>query len=494
MPMLQTIYPRCSGLLLHPTALPGKQGIGTLGREAYAFIDFLADSGQKLWQICPLGPTGYGDSPYQCFSAFAGNPLLIDLDSLAAESLLTSSEIESLKTPQNAPVDFGRLIPSKTALLRKAFGLFDRKDGRFSFFRGQNDAWLETFGLFMALKLRYGGRSWEHWDRPVRFRDPRTITTIAAELKEEILFQNFCQFKFFEQWEALHAYAGERGIKIIGDMPIFIAYDSAETWAHPERFLLDGDLRPSIVAGVPPDYFCDTGQLWGNPIYNWDFMKEHGFSWWLTVLRSKLKLFDYIRIDHFRGFASYWGVPYGELTAKNGSWIKAPGKELFTKVKKELGDVPILAEDLGYITPEVEELLAFCGYPGMKILQFAFDSREKNEHLPHTYSRNSVVYTGTHDNDTCVGWYKSASDKDRTFAREYLNAGGEINWDFIRAALASVAVMAIIPLQDLLGLGTDARFNTPGTAGGNWTWRMPTSALDESLAARLRKITELYGR
>ena len=500
-------FPRASGVLLHPTSLPGAYGIGTLGKEAFSFVDFLIRAKQSVWQICPLGPTGFGDSPYQCFSAYAGNPFLIDLDTLVAQGLLKREELAELAALPQDKVDFGALIPLKLKALRIAFGRFhrllvgtDAKDRleveKFERFRRRNRFWLHDYAMFMVIKEECGGVSWDNWPAEYRKRETEALRKITKEKSDQMLFHEFMQFEFFRQWNALRSYANGNGVQIVGDMPIFIAYDSADAWSRPEVFLLDAEGRPTHVAGVPPDYFSTTGQLWGNPLYDWDYLERTGFRWWLDVLKNKLAMYDYIRIDHFRGFSAYWKVPYGETTAVNGQWTPAPGKKLFEAVRAELGEPPIIAEDLGVITPDVKELMEFCGFPGMKVLQFAFDSGEENDHLPHSASPNSLMYTGTHDNTTVLGWYQQAPPQDREAARKYLKIRSErdIHWEFIQAAMASVSCIAVFPLQDILGLGDEARFNFPGTLGGNWDWRFGRGQLTGRLAARLADLTVTYGR
>ncbi len=500
---------RRSGILLHPTALPGEYGIGSLGKDARDFIDFLTISDQRLWQICPLGPTGYGDSPYQCFSAFAGNPYLIDLSTLIQDGVLKGSEPE-LAELQKCPtktVDFGRVIPLKMALLEKAFegfyaagkdGSLDRViEARYRRFCQDNQNWIQDYAEFMVIKASQGGVSWDNWPEDLRSRKPEAMDQIRKAHEKDIEFQKYIQFLFFEQWKALRSYAGSAGIEIIGDMPIFVAYDSVDVWANPQLFQLDEAGHPTHVAGVPPDYFSKTGQLWGNPLYDWEYMMQRGFKWWISVLEAKMDLYDIVRIDHFRGFEAFWAVPFGEKTAINGTWTKAPGKELFAAIKAALPEAKIIAEDLGVITPEVEELIAFTGYPGMKVLQFAFDSNDDSDFLPHNYNRNAVVYTGTHDNETVSAWFDNAAQSDREMASRYLDLGENpkaVHWDFIRCASSSVAATAVFPLQDILGLGDEGRFNLPGTLGGNWDWRYESADLKQEHADRLGEITRIYGR
>lgn len=494
---------RKSGILLHPTSLPGKYGIGTLGKEAFAFIDFLIRSGQSLWQVCPLGPTGYGDSPYQCFSAFAGNPLLIDLEILVQKNFLTIEDIEPANFSEES-IDYGRVIQWKFPILKKAFNNFkEKKDvtesAKFRNFLLKNEEWLTDYALFMSLKDKFDGKCWITWDEDIRLRKPQALKHYKEELADEIMFYQFLQYEFSEQWLALKAYANQNFIQIIGDIPLYIAFDSSDAWASPDLFLLDKESRyPLKVAGVPPDYFSVTGQLWGNPIYNWDYMKSDGFSWWIKRIEANLKWADILRLDHFRGLCAFWQVPYGEETAVNGEWKHAPGNELFEALQEAFGNIPILAEDLGLITPDVVELREKYNLPGMKILQFAFDSVESSSKtfLPHVYDKNYAVYTGTHDNDTVHGWYNSAKDIDKAMADKYLGISNKENlhYDFIKAAWASVANIAIAPMQDLLGKGSEARMNLPGSASGNWQWRFNRNELKPEHEKFLAEITSLYGR
>ncbi|MFQ5593324.1 MAG: 4-alpha-glucanotransferase [Anaerolineae bacterium] len=493
-------FPRSSGILLHPTSLPGLFGIGELGEPAYQFVDFLHASGQRLWQVLPLGPTGYGDSPYQSFSAFAGNPLLISLDELVKEGTLSSTDVaDTPRLPANS-VDYGRVIDCKMTLLRLSFKRFKAhaswaQRGEFMAFCDAYRDWLDDFVLFMALKDIFDGAAWNTWDADVAARDADAVSAVARELNNQMEFHRYLQFQFFRQWLALKRYANQRGIRIIGDIPIFAAYDSADTWSNPDLFYFDEDGTPTVVAGVPPDYFSPTGQLWGNPLYRWDVMAETGYAWWIERFRATFRLFDIVRVDHFRGFEAYWEVPATEKTAVKGRWVKGPGAELFHHVEQALGKLPIIAEDLGVITPEVEEMRAEFGFPGMKVLQFAFDTDSTNEFLPHNYERNCAVYTGTHDNDTTCGWFESRPAKEQSFVLKYLGSdGSEIHWDFIRLALSSVAHTAIVPLQDVFGLGNQARMNFPSRASGNWTWRYTPDLLTDEIGARLRTLSEVYGR
>jgi 4-alpha-glucanotransferase len=489
-------FPRSSGILLHPTSLPGPFGIGDLGPEAYKFVDFLVEAGQSLWQVLPLGPTGYGDSPYACYSAFAGNALLISPEQLVSDELLDSAP--SLDTKSHK-IDFGQVHRFKDELLRKAYERYTKTTdtglrSAFETFAQEQAHWLEDYALFRALKDAHGGVAWNEWG------------PAQDELREEVEAHMFYQFLFFRQWFALKSYANENGVSIVGDLPIFVAQDSADVWTNPEQFKLDKNGKPLVVAGVPPDYFSSTGQLWGNPLYNWERMHEDGFKWWIERVRATLTVVDVARVDHFRGFAACWEIPGGDKTAERGQWVEAPGRELFTAIRKALGELPLIAEDLGVITPDVVALREEFGFPGMRILQFGFGSDSKNIDLPHNYVPNVVAYTGTHDNDTTVGWFQSVAgegstrtakqiERERKFCLDYLNTRGEeIQWDFIRTVLASVANTAIVPLQDLLGLGTEARMNLPNSTEGNWAWRYASGALTDDLATRLKELTELYGR
>ena len=480
---------RSSGILLHISSLPGPFGIGSLGADARRFIDFLADADQKIWQICPLGPTGYGDSPYQTFSAFAGNPLFIDIPTLVEHKLLTSDDVVDPPPFPRDAVDYGPVITCRTALLRKAFIRF-QPDASYWDFCQDNKFWLDDFCLFMSLKEFFGGIPWNQWMPSAKMRIPEALEHYRTSLAEDIAFYRFCQYMFFHQWDALHTYASDHRVKIMGDMPIFVAFDSADAWAHPELFLFDEERNPTVVAGVPPDFFSAAGQLWGNPLYNWQAMKENNYSWWHQRFASILQQVDIIRVDHFRGFAGYWAVPAGETTAQKGAWQTAYGKELFTSIRHTMGELPIVAEDLGIITPDVVELRDHFGFPGMKILQFAFDNGMTNPYLPHNYPRNCLVYTGTHDNDTTAGWYASLDENQRHTLRTYLQCtDADMPWALIKAAWLSRADIAIAPMQDFLALGTPARMNTPGVASGNWQWRLDANALTHELAHKVRDIT-----
>ncbi len=508
---------RACGILLHPTSLPGPYGIGELGRPAYQFLDFLRSAGQTLWQVLPLGPTGYGDSPYACFSSFAGNPLLVSLETLVEQGVLLPGELGDPPPFAAGRIDYGRLIEWKMPLLRRAALRFLQSASavlqkRFESFRSDEALWLDDFCLFVALKdvfdrrARERGESggvWnESWDRDIALRDEKAVRNWKNTLAAEISVTQVIQFFFFSQWNALRAAAALRGIRIIGDLPIFAAPDSADVWVNRDLFLLDGEGRPTAVSGVPPDYFAATGQLWGNPLYDWEALRRQGFRFWVDRIRAARRLFDFIRIDHFRGFAACWTVLAGEPTAERGRWVAGPGAELFEALERELGSLPLIAEDLGVITPEVSALRERFEFPGMRILQFAFDRVEAgelspdNRFLPHNHTPDSVVYTGTHDNDTTIGWYARRTAEERRYLERYApSSEPDIAWRFIRMALASVCCFAVIPLQDILGLGSEARMNTPGTMGNqNWTWRFEANALNESIAARLRALSELYGR
>ncbi|HUE99412.1 MAG TPA: 4-alpha-glucanotransferase [Anaerolineales bacterium] len=506
-------FDRSGGILLHPSSLPGPYGIGDLGPQAYRFVDWLASTGCRLWQVLPLGPTGYGDSPYQCFSAFAGNPYLIGFDALIEDGLLTQDDFADMPDFNASRVDYGQLIPWKLDLLQKAFSRFssvmsgtsqqasavEGLVNEFEQFRARNASWLDDYALFMSLKEANGGGAWSGWDASLRKRKRSAMKKALADHTEDILRHSFYQFLFFRQWNELRAYANEREILIIGDIPIFIAYDSADAWANPDLFFLDENGLPTVVAGVPPDYFSATGQLWGNPLYRWPVHKKTNYAWWLDRFRSVLQFVDVVRLDHFRGFAGYYEIPYGAATAEKGQWITGPGRDFFTTVSRGLsgpenGTLPIIAEDLGVITPDVVELRDGFSLPGMKILQFGFTGPD-NAFLPHNYVTNCVAYTGTHDNDTALGWFDSAPEDERIFALRYLNSeGSDFAWDLMRSVWSSVAVYAITPMQDVLSLGTEARMNYPSRLGGNWEWRMLEEEISTDLAERLRGFKELYLR
>ncbi len=493
-------FKRASGVLMHPTSFPGPDGIGDLGPEAYRWVDFLKETGCGLWQLLPLGPTGYGDSPYQCFSAFAGNPYLVSPTLLLEEGLLVRTDLaDRPEFPENS-VDFGPVIQWKLTLLDRAFNRFLQApipafQAEFAAFQAENASWLDDFSLFMAIKEANQGSSWNNWPKGLRTRQKAALNSFQQQFQKDILRHSFRQFLFFRQWKQVKAYANQQGIQIIGDIPIFVAYDSSDAWANPDLFYLDEEGLPTVVAGVPPDYFSPTGQLWGNPLYRWDAHAKSGYAWWIQRVRATLNTVDIIRMDHFRGFAGYWEVPAKMPTAEIGQWVPGPGAALFEALTQALGGLPIIAEDLGEITPDVIELRDRFQLPGMKIFQFAFSSDSNDPFLPHNYPANCVAYTGTHDNDTALGWYQTAPDVETDFCRRYLARSGEdISWDMIRAVWSSVAVMALAPLQDLLSLGSEGRMNFPGRASGNWTWRCRPNDLSPALAARLRELNTLYSR
>jgi 4-alpha-glucanotransferase len=500
-------FKRSSGILLHPTSLPGPYGIGDLGPQARLWIDFLVQAGCSLWQVLPLGPTGYGDSPYQCFSAFAGNPYMISPEDLLADGLLGPEDLATRPAFPWGRVDFGQLIPWKLALLDRAFTHFRalqpasagsalRAD--LEAFCASKASWLEDYALFMALKEAHGGAPWTTWKPALRSRRPKALEAARQRYAEAIQRQVFYQFIFFRQWNALREIAHQRGITIIGDAPIFVAPDSADVWAHPELFYLNKDGRPTFIAGVPPDYFSPTGQLWGNPVYRWEVHQADGYRWWLERMRAVLSMVDILRLDHFRGFSAYWRVPGKAQTAESGRWYPTPGQDFFEKMQAALGDLPIIAEDLGVITPDVVELRDAFELPGMKILQFAFGAFGQgpdDPFLPHHYPVHCVVYTGTHDNDTALGWYERAPENEKSFYRRYLQRdGSQVAWDLIRACWASVGVFALAPMQDFLSLGNQARMNYPGNPSGNWTWRMPDGVLTADLSGRIKELNYLYSR
>jgi 4-alpha-glucanotransferase len=491
---------RVGGVLLHPTSLPGPDGIGDLGDAVYYWLDWLHETGCMAWQVLPLGPTGYGDSPYQSFSAMAGNPMLVSLRKLISEGLLSSEDFYDQPDFADLHVDFGKVIQYKNWLLNLAWQRFRRgmaKNLREEFERfchNQVD-WLDDFALFMALKAHYGGNPWTAWDPELRQRHPDMLKKASDELKEFIEDHCFRQFLFFRQWNDVFLRAHELGIQIIGDVPIFLAQDSCDVWAHQELFFLDEGGLPTVVAGVPPDYFSVTGQLWGNPLYRWERLRADDYLWWKNRLEAIFNRVDVVRLDHFRGFEAYWEIPASAPTAETGRWVKGPGSNFFSSLKSYFNELPLIAEDLGVITPEVEELRDSFGFAGMKVLQFAFDEDPDNEFLPHNFSQNCVVYTGTHDNDTTRGWYEKAPAATQDFCRRYLARNGEhIAWEMIRAAWASVAETAIAPLQDFLELGSEARMNFPGREQGNWAWRVREDALSADLAERVRELNMIYGR
>ncbi|MBD2163574.1 4-alpha-glucanotransferase [Calothrix membranacea FACHB-236] len=495
-------FPRSSGILLHPTSFPSRFGIGDLGLEAYRFIDFLKDSYQQYWQVLPLGPTGYGNSPYMSYSAMAGNPLLISPEKLLKDDLLTEEDFANLPAFPLHKVDFEPIVPIKNALLQKACENFHTKSTsiqqkKFADFCDRKAYWLDDYALFMALKDTQNGASWHTWEPEFAKRQPEALDRVRRQLTTEIFYYKFIQYEFFQQWSELKTYANKHGIDIIGDIPIYVAHDSADVWGNPNIFCLDEETGEAAqMAGVPPDYFSATGQLWGNPVYNWEELQKQDFKWWLQRFEAMLDYVDIIRIDHFRGFEAYWSVPQGEETAMNGEWVEAPGEAFFETIRQKLGKLPVLAEDLGVITPEVEALRDKFEFPGMKVLQFAFGSDPGNPFLPFNYPRNAVVYTGTHDNDTTIGWFNQAGDWEKENLLLYLGCVSPegIHWDLIRLALSSIANQAILPLQDILGLGGEARMNFPSVAEGNWEWRYVEHALTKELSHKLKRLTTLYGR
>jgi 4-alpha-glucanotransferase len=493
-------FNRSSGMILHPTSLPGPYGIGEMGPTVLRWLDFLDEAGCSLWQVLPLGPTGYGDSPYQCFSAFAGNPYLISLEVMLSEGLVSYNDLIDMPAFLEEKVDFGGLIPWKNNVLNRAYQRFlqsasaSTKAAYQDFITAQTD-WLPDFALFMAIKESFGGGSWINWPEPLRRREPKALQEARARYDEAIDRHLFRQFLFFRQWSNVKAYAAEKEIQIIGDIPIFVAHDSADVWSHPELFFLDQSGRPSVVAGVPPDYFSATGQLWGNPLYRWEVHRSTNYEWWIRRFKAVLALVDIVRLDHFRGFAGYWEIPGDALTAEIGQWVPGPGADLFEKVQQSLGSLPIIAEDLGVITPDVVELREKFNLPGMKILQFAFASDAEDPFLPHNYPNNCVVYTGTHDNDTALGWYKRVDEQERAAYRKYFDRdGSNISWDLIRGVWASVAIFGLAPLQDFLSLDNEARMNYPGNPSGNWSWRMPPAAINEPLIEKIYEFNSIYGR
>ena len=489
---------RASGVLMPVSSLPSRYGIGCFSKEAYEFVDCLERAGQSKWQVLPLGPTGYGDSPYQPFSTFAGNPYFIDLDMLVEEGLLFKEECEQLQWGGDPRfVDYERIYFSKNEILRKAYGRFDADDKFYAFCKKEQE-WLEPYCLFRAIKDSQNGALWTTWPEELRKSDSKEVQNKKKELEKEMEYYQFLEYEFDCQWNKLKAYANKKGITIIGDLPIYVAIDSADAWAHPELFQLDEHGRPSAVAGCPPDGFSATGQLWGNPLYRWDYHAQTGYVWWISRLRHCFTLYDVVRVDHFRGFDEYYAIPYGDKTAENGVWKKGPGIDLFHTVKKELGDVNIIAEDLGYLTESVMKLVEDTGYPGMKVLQFAFDSREESNYLPHNYPHNCVVYTGTHDNNTVRGWLDDMCEEDNALAEDYMNNADtpkdERPWEFIRLALGSVADLAVIPLQDYLCLGTEARINLPSTLGNNWKWRLVPGQVTDEMLEKMCHLNKLFGR
>jgi 4-alpha-glucanotransferase len=488
------------GILLPVASLPSRYGIGAFSKSAYKFVDQLKAAGQKYWQILPLGPTGYGDSPYQSFSTFAGNPYFIDLDTLIEEGYLTEEECKACNFGQDDRyIDYEKIYLSRFKILRRAYersNIVSKEE--FVRFVHENAYWLEDYALYMSVKNHFSSVSWCDWDDDIRMREPLAIKKYKDELADEINFFKFQQFMFVKQWFKLKAYAHSCGIKIIGDIPIYVAFDSADSWSHPELFQFNENRKPVAVAGCPPDGFSATGQLWGNPLYDWEYHKNTSYDWWIKRIAYSFKLYDVVRVDHFRGFDEYYSIPFGAATAEKGKWEKGPGYNLFKQLSQQLGDLNIIAEDLGFLTEGVLELVKTTGYPGMKVLEFAFDSREESDYLPHNYSKNCIVYTGTHDNETIAGWYKNLNAEDKQLAVDYINIDtnneGDIHWRFIKLALSSVANLAVIPLQDYLGLGNEARVNKPATVGDNWKWRLLENELPDELIKKIKKVTKLYGR
>ncbi len=489
---------RKSGILLPVSSIPSKYGIGTFSKQAYEFIDQLEKAGQSYWQILPLGPTGYGDSPYQSFSTFAGNPYYIDLETLVEEGYLTVEDCEACDFGDDVRyIDYEKIYLSRFKVLRKAFhNSHVEEEEAFQKYVEENSFWLEDYALYMAVKNSFDGVSWIEWEEDIKLRRPEAMERYRKEYAEEVEFFKFQQYLFTKQWTALKAYANQKKIRIIGDIPIYVAFDSADTWANSELFQLDDTLTPIAVAGCPPDAFSATGQLWGNPLYRWEYHKETAYEWWMKRIDYCYRLYDVVRIDHFRGFDEYYSIPYQDETAEFGHWEKGPGYDIFKTMKARLGNKAVIAEDLGYLTDSVIKLVKKTGYPGMKILQFAFDSREESDYLPHNYGTNSVVYTGTHDNDTTLGWYSVLNRKDKAFAKKYLDirTRKDVQWVFIRAAMGSVSDTCVIPMQDYLGLGAEARTNVPSTLGTNWKWRMLPGEFTDELAERIYDMTKLYGR
>ena len=491
---------RAAGILMPITSLPSEYGIGCFSKSAYDFVDWLKEAGQSYWQILPLGPTSYGDSPYQSFSTFAGNPYFISLKALVEEGVLTKEDCDKVSWGRRADsVDYEKIYKGRYKLLRKAYENSNTSENPdYQKFVAENSWWLSDYALFMAVKDQFGGVEWTKWAEDIRLRWANAMDYYRRELYFDIEFQQYMQFKFYEQWMKLKSYANSKGIQIIGDIPIYVAMDSADAWAHPELFQLDQDNVPLAVAGCPPDGFSATGQLWGNPLYRWDYHRNTGYQWWISRMSYCFRLYDVVRIDHFRGFDEYFSIPYGAETAVDGHWEKGPGMDLFNTVKEKLGDVDVIAEDLGYLTESVIEMVKESGYPGMKVLQFAFDSREESDYLPHNYERNCVVYTGTHDNDTILGWYYVMSEEDREFSKEYMgnakSTDEELPWDFIRMSMESVANLAVTPMQEFLGLGTEARINYPSTLGNNWKWRLLPGQFTPELAKRIHRLTQITAR
>ena len=490
---------RSSGILMPISSLPSPYGIGTLGRAAYDFVDFLSESNQSWWQILPVGPTSYGDSPYQSFSTFAGNPYFIDLDMLIEDGLLSEDDLNGIDFGDNPRyVDYEKIYNERFKVLRKAVNNSKgREDEEFKKFFSENQRWLTEYALYMALKAHFGMKSWIEWeDEDIRLHKADAVAKYSEELEDDILFYEYLQFLFYKQWDALREYAKENGIGIIGDIPIYVALDSADVWSDPKEFLLDEKNCPKAVAGVPPDYFSEDGQLWGNPLYNWDLMKSDGYGWWIRRIEGAQKLYDIIRIDHFRGFESFWAVPYGEDTAKKGEWVKGPGMDFVSVLKNWFWNIQFIAEDLGILTDDVRTLLKDSTFPGMKVLEFAFDAKEPSDYLPHMYDKNCVCYAGTHDNDTLVGWLETADEDDIAFAMSYLAVDdkADLPGAILRAGMASTADLFVAQIQDFLALDSSARINVPGTLGGNWQWRLLDDDIDDWLSLGIAEMTKIYGR
>lgn len=494
---------RCAGILMPISSLPSPYGIGTIGKEARKYADFLKESGQSIWQILPVGPTSFGDSPYQSFSVYAGNPYFVDLDMLIDEGLLTKKQVKQFDWGDDKPgkVDYAKIYHSRFAILHLAYESFKEKNEEiqkeFTVFKRENAYWIKDYALYMAVKGSFQNKSWTEWpDEDIKFRNNAAIARYTRKYRDEIDFFKFIQFEFYKQWKSFRTYVNDLGIKILGDMPIYVAMDSADTWAHPEVFWLDEYRNPVCVAGCPPDYFSATGQLWGNPIYDWDYLRETGYQWWIDRINAASQLFDITRIDHFRAFDTYYAIPFGSETAVTGEWKQGPGMEFFNKVREALGDIPIVAEDLGDLFDSVKELLRETGYPGMRVLEFAWADDDTNSYLPHNYIENTVVYTGTHDNDTVLGWYDSASEKEIGYCNYYMNIGpeDEVNWKFIEECYKSRANLCIVQMQDVLGLSSEARINIPSTLGDNWSWRIISDQITKDIIGRLKNLSIQYGR
>lgn len=490
---------RAAGILMPIFSLPSDYGIGTFGKEAYKFVDFLHSAGQSYWQILPLSPTSYGDSPYQSFSPYAGNPYFIDLELLEKEGYLTKNEYADIEWGEAGTIDYALMYQKRFAVLKRAYFRFmENKPDDYADFVRENSAWLQDYSLFMAIKNANNGKSWDNWPEQIKLREREALDEAQKLYAEDVEFFKVLQYLFAKQWNELKSYANSLDLKIIGDIPIYVAYDSADVWCEPEQFFLDKDLKPVEVAGCPPDIFSKTGQLWGNPLYDWKYMKNDTvpFDWWCRRIEYTLKLYDIIRIDHFRGFESYYAVPFGDPDATGGKWRKGPGIAFFEYLKEKFGDMPIIAEDLGFLTDEVRDMLEASGFPGMKVLEFAFDCAADSDHLPHNCFKNCVVYTGTHDNNTVVGWQETLSSDDLKFVKKYLRAENEnnLNWAMIHSAYATSSDTVIIPMQDFLGLGSDGRINTPSTLGGNWRWRIDSGCINDWLAEIIKDVTEVYRR